>query len=42
MALTADSMGQARNQGWHLGHLPPPKFSQHCIAILTFSETFKE
>jgi len=33
---------QARNQGEHLGHLPPLKFSKHCIAILTFVETFKE
>ena len=23
-------------------HLPPPKISKHCIAILTFAETFKE
>jgi len=22
--------------GGHLGHLPPPKFSKHSIAILTF------
>jgi len=28
--------------GGHLGHLPPPKFSKHCIAILTYAETFKE
>jgi len=26
----------------HLGHLPPQKNSKHCIAILTFAETFKE
>jgi len=31
-----------RNQEGHLGHLPPPKFLKHCIAILTFAETFKE
>jgi len=24
------------------GAFPPPKFSKHCIAILTFPETFKE
>ena len=23
-------------------HLPLPKISKHCIAILTFAETFKE
>jgi len=27
--------------GGHLGH-SPPKFSKHCIAILTFAVTFKE
>jgi len=32
---------QARNQGGHLGHLTPSKFSKHCMAILTFAETFK-
>jgi len=31
---------QARNQGG--GHLPPPKFSKHYIAILTFAATFKQ
>jgi len=26
-----------------VGHLPPPPtFSKHCIAILTFAETFKK
>jgi len=29
-------------QGGNLGHFPPPKFSKHCIAILTFVEIFKE
>jgi len=24
------------------GHFPSPKISKHCIAILTFAETFKE
>jgi len=24
------------------GHFLPPKFLKHCIAILTFVETFKE
>ena len=34
---------QPRNQGGgHLGHLTPPKFSKHCMAIVTFTETFKE
>jgi len=33
--------GQARNQGKHLGHSPPPKISKHYTAILTFAETFK-
>ena len=36
-----DTVDQARNQGGDLGHLPPPKFSKHCIAILTFEATFK-
>jgi len=31
---------QARNQGGAFA--PLPKFSKHCIAILTFAETFKE
>jgi len=30
---------QARNHG---GGICPPKISKHCIAILTFAETFKE
>jgi len=37
-----DSVAQVRNQGggafWAFA---PPKFSKHCIAILTFAETFK-
>jgi len=33
---------QARNQGGAFGAFAPPKFSTHCIAILTFAETFKE
>jgi len=24
------------------GIWPPPKFSKHCIAILTFAETFED
>ena len=28
-------IAQVRNQGGHLGLLPPPKFSKHCIALLT-------
>jgi len=39
-----DSEHQARNQGGGgaFGHLTPPKFSKHCIAIFSFVETFKE
>jgi len=33
---------QARNQGGPFGAFAPPKFSKHCIAILTFVETFKK
>jgi len=34
-------MGRRTTRG-HLGHLPPPpKFSEHGIAILTSEETFK-
>jgi len=29
-------------RGGAFGHLTPPKFSKHCIAILSFVETFKE
>jgi len=36
------STGVQPGGGGHLGHLSPPKFSKHCIAILTFLETFKE
>jgi len=35
-----DLFTQARNQGG--GAFARPKFSKHCIAILTFAETFKE
>jgi len=28
--------------GGAFGAFAPPKFSKHCIAILTFAETFKE
>jgi len=33
---------QARNQGEAFRAFASPKFSKHCIAILTFIETFKE
>jgi len=33
---------QARNQGEGIGAFAPPNISIHCIAILTFAETFKE
>jgi len=36
--VTRGERGQARNQG---GHLPPPKFSNHCIGIFTFAEILK-
>jgi len=34
-------VSQARNQGGAFGEFSPPKFLKHCIAILTFEETFK-
>ena len=37
--LSGYSTRQARNQG---GGIAPAKFSKHCIAILTFVETYKE
>jgi len=33
---------EGASQGEHLEHLLPPKLSKHCIAILTFAETFEE
>ena len=39
---TLGMVAGAQPVGGHLGHFPPPKFSKHCIAILTFVETFKE
>jgi len=40
-SIENDLASGAQRGGGHLGHLPPPKFSKHCIAILTFAETFK-
>jgi len=39
--VSFDSGEQARNQGEAFGAFAPPKFSKHCIAILTFAETLK-